>query len=127
MQLSVPNKGQVISFGRHVVSYSAGAVSAAVMLHVISGDQGQGITGAITQISTGIASIAAGVATLTSIGMGIWAAFKSSPFATLLQASKVLGNQGMIVVKDPALAAALPANVVAATAATPNTSGKGPV
>ena len=119
MQFVMPDKSQAISFGRHVVSYSAGAVSAAVMLHVISGDQGQGLTAAITQISTGVASIAAGVATLASIGMGVWAAIKQSPFATLLSASKVLGTQGQIIVKDPKLAAALPDNVVAAPLARP--------
>jgi hypothetical protein len=116
MQISMPDKGQVIAFGRHAVSYSAGAISAAVMLHALSPSEGSSATNAITQISTGVASIAAGVTTLVSIAMGIWAALKSGPFATLLSASKVIGTQGQIVLKDAKLAAALPANVVASSA-----------
>jgi hypothetical protein len=125
MEVKMPDKGQVIAFGRHAVSYSAGAISAAVMLHALSQGQGDSATNALTQISTGVASIAAGLTTLVSIAMGVWAALKSGPFATLLQASKVLGDKGKIIVSDAKLADALPANVVAAPLA--STSGKGNV
>ena len=115
MQVTMPDKAQVIAFGRHVVSYSAGALSAGVLLHVISQGDATSAGNAITQISTGIGSIIAGVTTLVSVAMGIWAAVKSSPFAQLLQTSKLLGDSGQIVLKDAKLAAALPDNVVAAT------------
>ena len=117
--MELPTQSQVVAFGRHVVSYSAGALSAGVVLHVVSQGQANDAGNAITQISTGVASIAAGLTTLASVAMGIWAAWKSSPFAQLLQASKVLGTQGKIVVNDPKLAAALPDNVVAAPLARP--------
>jgi hypothetical protein len=122
--MQLPNQSQIVAFGRHVISYSAGAVSAGMVLHLISTGQGQDLGEAIRQISTGVASIIAGAMTILATASGVWAAWKQSPFATLLQASKVIGNSGQIVLKDPKLAAALPANVIAIPA---NTSGKGQI
>lgn len=118
MNVSLPSKGEVIAFGRHVVSYGMGVLTAGVALHVISQGDADSAGKAISQISTGLASIIAGVTTLTSVAMGIWAAWKSSPFAQLLQASK-LPNVAQIVVKDQKLADALPDNVVATPLARP--------
>jgi hypothetical protein len=123
--MQLPSQSQVVAFGRHVVSYSMGALTAGVALHIVSGDQAHDATQAITQISTGVGSILAGCTTLIALASAVWAAWKSSPFATLLQASKLLGDSGKIVLKDAALAQKLPDNVVAAP--TGNTSGKGNV
>lgn len=114
MQFTMPSKGEVVAFSRHIVSYAMGGLTVGVTLHVLSQGDADSAGKAITQISTGLGSIIAGLTTLTSVAMGIWAAWKSSPFAQLLQASKVLGTEGQIIVKDPKLAAALPDNVVAA-------------
>ena len=113
VELKMPSEGQLIAFGRHVVSYSMGAISAGVTFHVLSQGDASNAGNAITQISTGIGSVIAGVTTLVGVIMGVWSAWKSSPFAQLLQTSKLLGNEGTIMIKDPELAAKLPPNVVA--------------
>ena len=111
--MELPTKGQAIAFGRHIVSYSMGALTAGVALHIVSDGQAHDATTAITQISTGVGSILAGCTTLIALASGIWAAWKSSPFATLLQASKLPGVQ-QIAIRDPKLADKLPDNVVVA-------------
>jgi|HubBroStandDraft_6_1064221.scaffolds.fasta_scaffold65276_3 hypothetical protein len=121
--MQLPSEAQVVAFGRHVVSYSAGAVSAGVALHVLSEGDAKTIGDAVTTIFTSVTSIITALSTLAAVAMGIWAGVKSSPFAQLLAASKVLGTQGRIIVKDAQLADALPANVVAAQPV--NTSGRG--
>ena len=119
MQFAVPTKGQVLAFGRNMVAFGGGAVATAATFHVISQGDATSATGAISQIVSGVTNITTGLGTLLGIAMGVWAAWKSSPFAKLLETSKMLGDQGTIVLKDPKLAAALPDNVVAAPLARP--------
>jgi hypothetical protein len=109
--MKLPTLGQVASFGRHVVSYSAGAVTMAVALHAISGSDGASITGAVGQIVTGINSIAGGIATLLSIGTGLWAAWKQSPLSQLLA---VASNPNVTKVVAPAIAESVPHDKVVA-------------
>ena len=110
--MQMPNEGQLIAFGRHVVSYSMGGITVGVMFHVLSKGQAGDASDAITQISSGVGSILAGFTTLIAVASGVWAAWKKSPFAQLLETSQLPGVT-QIVVKDPVLADKLPSNVVA--------------
>lgn len=69
------NMAIVTAAGRHVVSYSMGAVTMAAALHIISSGDAQTISHSIVQISDGVAQIAAGAAPLIAIGMGLFAAW----------------------------------------------------
>src|SRR5262249_30557641 len=77
----IPEKSSVIAFGRHVISYAAGAVTVAAALHVITPDQAHSLTDAIGQIITGVQTAAGGIATIVSIGSAFyagWSATKTS-------------------------------------------------
>ena len=110
--MQMPNEGQLIAFGRHVVSYSMGGITVGVMFHVLSNGQASDAGDAITQISSGVKSILVGASTLIAVASGVWAAWKKSPFAQLLETSQLPGVT-QIVLKDPVLANKLPDNVVA--------------
>lgn len=94
---------QTKSFGRHIVSYTMGGISMAMALHLINDTQGHDAAGAVTQITTGIASIAAGLSTLIALAMGVWASIQQSPLWQLLNGAKAL-IQGTIDPKTVPLA-----------------------
>ena len=107
--MNLPTLGQASAFGRHVLSYAMGATTAAVALHVLSGDQGASITNAIGQIASGVATIAGGVATLVSVGSAVWAAWTASPKQQILA---VASNPDVAKVVAPAIADAVPSDKV---------------
>ena len=114
MKLSIPTGAQVAAFGRHVASYAAGAVTVAVGLHFISPEQGSQIGDAINGIINGVASIGGAVATLLSIGAGLYASWTASPSsqAASIGASSATSVEprsngtAVVIIKDPAMAAA---------------------
>lgn len=107
--MNLPTLGQASAFGRHVLSYAMGATTAAVALHVLSGEQGTSVAGAISQIASGIASITGGVATLVSVGAAVWAAWSASPLRQLLAAA---ANPQVAKIVAPAIADAVPSDKV---------------
>jgi hypothetical protein len=114
MKLSFPTGAQVAAFGRHVASYAAGAVTVAVGLHFISPDQGSQIGDAIKGIINGVASIVGGVATLLSIGAGLYASWTASPSSqasaigasTSTEVKSAPGGIAVVTIRDPAMASA---------------------
>ena len=113
--MNMPTSGQVAAFGRHVVSYSMGFVSAAVMLHVVSAGDGQSAMGAIGQIADGAKSVIAGAATLISLGAGHYAGLTASPLWQLISVSRNPAVKS--VVADAPLANAVPSSKVQPPAA----------
>jgi hypothetical protein len=109
--MNLPTLAQASAFGRHVVSYAMGATTMLVAIHILNGDQGASVAGAIQQIASGITSIAGGVATLISIGTGIWAAWTASPKQQLLA---VAANPDVAKVVAPTIAASVPSDKVVA-------------
>ena len=70
MQINIPtsfNSAQLYAAGRHVLSFVMGGVAIGSIMHVISADQANALTGAFNQIATGLSSVAAGVATLVTM------------------------------------------------------------
>jgi hypothetical protein len=112
--MQVPSQAQAAAFGRHVVTYAMGAVSALAVLQVVSPSDAASAGNAISQISSGVASIVAGATTLIGIGSGIYAAATASPLWQMRAAARVPGTT---IVTDPAIAAKLPDNVRANTEA----------
>ena len=109
--MNMPSKLQLTAFGRHVISYSMGAITFLAITHAISSDQAQNATNAITQISTGFASIVAGVTTLVSLISGLWAASSASLKAQI--AAVQAAPQAQVTVTDPKLAEGVPGVKVA--------------
>jgi len=70
---------QVKSVSHVVIGYAMGAVTAAMAVHVISSDQGNSLSTAISQIASGITSVVGGVMTIVAIGSAIWAGYRASP------------------------------------------------
>lgn len=111
--MKMPTLGQATAFGRHVVSYSMGAITMAAALHVVKDSDASSLTTAVTQISNGVVSIAGGLATIVSVGAGLWAAWSSSPLRQLLAvANNVEVKQ--VVLSNPATANAVPSDKVIA-------------
>jgi hypothetical protein len=114
MNISFPTKAQFASFGRHVVSYAAGAVTVAVGLHFVTPDQGTQLGDAVKGIASGVASIYGGVSTLFSIGTALYAAWTASPSnqaaaiganpSTLVQPAS--NGTATVTLKNPAMASA---------------------
>lgn len=110
MNLSFPTGAQLAAFGRHIVSYSAGAVTFGVAVHFLTPDQSNQIMGAVGAIASGVQSIYGGVATLVAIGAGFYAAWTASPSS---QIKAVAANPDVSkVIAAPAVANAIPSNKV---------------
>jgi hypothetical protein len=103
--MQMPNSDQVLAFGRHVVTFSMGAVTAGAALHIINGADQTSATNAITQISSGVASIVAGVSTLVAIASGVWSAFTASPLWQMLSVAK---NPAVTKIVAPSIADEVP-------------------
>jgi X-X-X-Leu-X-X-Gly heptad repeat protein len=105
------NAAQVAAFGRHILSFALGGVAAAAALHVVAPTDAATITGAINQIASGVSSLVAGVSTLASVGLGLYAAWTASSKS---QISAVAANPAVtsVVVATPALANSIPSNKV---------------
>jgi len=108
MKIGMPSGASLISFGRVTLSYAMGAVTMAAGFHFITQNQAQSIGQAIEQIANGITSIAGGVATLVTVGTGLWAAYRVSRGAQVTTVSNITGTH---VVVDTNKA---PADLVAA-------------
>lgn len=104
--MKLPSELQLAAFGRHVVTYGSGFVSALVVTHMASPDQGQSATTAITQISQGVASVITGVTTLVGIGSAVWATVTASLKSQI--AAVQAAPQAQVTVTDPKLAEGIP-------------------
>ncbi len=104
--MNVPTQDQVLAGGRHVVSYVAGGVTMFAALHIITAGDSQSAVAALNKIGSGFAEIVAGLATLSSVVAGAYAAISANPIFQLLRGSKS-------VAADPARVAQLQASSVA--------------
>ena len=104
--MQTPSSAQLQAFGRHVVSYAMGVVTALAATHIASPDQAQSATTAITQISQGVASIITGVSTLIAFGSAIWATVSASLKSQI--ASVQASPNAQVTVDKPQLAAGIP-------------------
>jgi hypothetical protein len=126
LKISWPTSDEVKGFGRHVVSWTAGAVAGAagiigfgLTLHIITPDQAHQLTADFTNLQNGIGIIANAVGALwdgiTTVGgsvagiFGICMAAWASTSSSVKSAAQRLSKQpGTIVVTTPAIAAATP-------------------
>lgn len=98
--MNLPSLAQASAFGRHVLSYSMGAATMAVAVHVISSDQGTAITTAFSQIASGIASLTGGISTLIAVGSGLYAAWTASPLSQVKAVAAMPDVLGVVTAKS---------------------------
>jgi high-affinity nickel permease len=110
MSISI-TPAQIQAFGRHVVSYSMGVVTALAATHIASPDQAQSATNAITQISEGIGLIVSGGATLISFASAMWSVASAGIKSQI--ASVQSHPDAQVTVTDPKLAQGIPGVVIA--------------
>lgn len=103
----------IASFGRHTLTFSMGVAAALSALHAITPADATTATNAFTQISTGMASVIAGVSTLIAMASGLYAGWQASPFSKMLSVAHN-PQVSTIVVKSPALAESVPSAKVVA-------------
>jgi hypothetical protein len=104
--MKAPSEAQLMAAGRHVVSYSMGAITVLAATHIASPDQATTATNAITQISEGLASIITGASTLIAIGSAVWATVTASLKNQI--ASVQASPQAQVIVSNPQLAQGIP-------------------
>lgn len=104
--MQMPSETQMVAFGRHIVSFSMGAVSVLALTHIASTDQAQSATNAITQISQGVGLIVSGGSTLIAIGSAVWATVSASIKSQI--AAVQSHPEAQVTVTDPKLAAGIP-------------------
>lgn len=95
--MDAPTQGQVIAAGRHLLTFVAGGIATAATFHVISPADATSATNAINQISSGFASIIAGVTTLIGIASGLYAAWSASPFSQIFAVKKLATDSSRTV------------------------------
>jgi hypothetical protein len=89
--MKIPDQSQILAFSRHVVSYAMGGVTAISMAHLWQNPQdAANAASAINQVGHGFQEIVAGGGTLIALGMGVFAAVKSSPIVQMLMGAAAL-------------------------------------
>lgn len=101
--MDLPNAGQIAAAGRHVLSYSMGAVTALAALHVVSGDDAATISASISHISSGVAEVGVGLAPLIGLASAAWSAWTASHKSQIAAVNDSI--PGVKVVRDTATAA----------------------
>ena len=101
--MNLPNLSQAYAFGRHIVTFSAGAITFAAMTNVVTSDQASTLTAAISQIAHGIGEITAGIAPIVAIVSGLYAARMQSPSVQVASAAAAVAT-GQTIVTTPAIA-----------------------
>jgi hypothetical protein len=101
------NMRQVTAAARHVLSFTMGAIAIGSVVHIIDTNQVADITGAVNQIATGLESVAAGVATLVTIGTAMYSAYLKSN-QQLITATAAIPSVASVVLTTPAEANAIP-------------------
>jgi len=75
--------GQITVAARYAVTSITSVVGTLVALHFLSNGDATNISNGLTQIGTGIASIIAGITTLTPIAMAVWGMLRSTQTAKI--------------------------------------------
>jgi hypothetical protein len=113
--MQMPSYSQIAAAGRHGLTIAATIVGTLATLHLISGDQAGKVSDALSQIGTGLASVATGVGTLVGIGSALYAAWTASKSSQIASVAAMPDVQ-KIVTTSP-MTAALPSEKVVLAAA----------
>lgn len=98
--MQMPNADQIKAAGRHVLTFAMGGVSFLATLHVISDTDATTVSASVTQISHGVAEIAAGLAPLIAMASAAWSAWSASHKSQIAAVNNSI--PGVKVVRDTA-------------------------
>jgi len=76
--MQIPSYSTVAAIGRHVLTAAGSVVATLAFLHLVSGDQAAKVTDALSQIGTGLASLAEGIGTLVGVGSALYAGYTAT-------------------------------------------------
>lgn len=87
-----PTTEQWLSIGRHTTGFVGGAVAMFGALHFISADDAGKATTALTQISTGVSSIIAGMGTLMTLAAAAYGFLTAGPLSMFFKGAKAVAS-----------------------------------
>lgn len=105
--MGIFNTSTGAAFGRHVLTYTMGAVTAASALHLVSASDAANLTTAINSIANGLTTIAGAAATVVAIFSGLYASWTATDKSRMASVA-AMPEVKKILVNDPILAAATP-------------------
>jgi hypothetical protein len=119
MQLPDLNWNQYKAIGRHALTYTAGAVTMAAAVGLLSQGDAGSLTNGLNQIADGLAGVAKGVAAIAGVLVPIYTAYKASHSASPQEQIKTVAAMPEVkgIVTTPAVAAASPSDKVVTTPA----------
>lgn len=119
MQLPDLNWNQYKAIGRHALSYSAGAVTAAAAIGLLSQGDAGSLTNGLNQIADGLAGVAKGVGVIAGVLAPLYAAYKAAHSASPQEQIKTVAAMPEVkgIVTTAAVAASSPSDKVVATPA----------
>ena len=103
--MQLPSYAQAYAVGRHLLTAAGTVVATAAFLHLISGDDAGRIKDALSQIGTGVASLAAGIGTLVSIASASYAAYTASQQHQIASVAAMPEVHEIVATHDVAVAA----------------------
>lgn len=110
--------GQYKAIGRHALTYTAGAVTMAAAVGILSQGESGTLTNGLNDIANGLAGVAKGVAAIAGVLVPIYTAYmashSASPQAQIASVAALPEVKGIVA---PALASASPSDKVVASAA----------
>ena len=117
--MQMPTSAMLASFGRHVISYSAGAATVLVGVHALTPSQGGDLGTAVNQIVTGLTTAFGGIVTLVSLAAAAYGAWQRSPLHQIMSAATIIQPTGGKIVTTTDIASATPdhSNIISATQA----------
>lgn len=77
--MELPNQNQVLAFGRHVVTFGAGAITVLATVNIISADQANMLKTSLTQTIQAFGELSAAIAPIVAIISGYLASRSASP------------------------------------------------
>ncbi len=88
--MNLPSQHQVAIAGTAVATSAASVIATLGFVHLLNPADAANATAAISQISDGVAKIAAGAGTLITIGTGVYVTISSNPIWSFLRSSKTI-------------------------------------
>lgn len=98
--MDLPNSSQVAAAGRHVLTFAMGGVSFLATVNILSPSDATTVTASVTQISHGVAEIAAGLAPLVAMASGFYSVWTASHKSQIAAVNNAI--PGVKVVRDTA-------------------------
>jgi len=99
--MNLPDRSQLLAFGRHIPTFAAGVVFSATTIGIMTSQDAATANTAFGQISHGVAEIIAGFSALVPVAMGMIAAVKANPVAQMIMGAFAIVHKNASVADVP--------------------------